>query len=88
MLCVVSRTRRDARSDPRRVEIGKALVPRDLDVGQIVEAGPPQGAVGHVEPRRSDHVHGDAQAGGQAQNGAGVLRDIGLVERQAHGADT
>ena len=42
-------------------------------------------AVGEVEAGRLDDVDGEAEAGGHAQDGAGVAGDIGLVERDAEG---
>ena len=47
---------------------------------EIVHPGPPQRAVGHVEAGRSDDMDGDAEAGGEPENVAGILRNVGLVE--------
>ena len=40
-------------------------------------------AVGQVEAGRLDDVDGEAEAGGHAQDRAGVAGDVGLVERDA-----
>ena len=49
--------------------------------------GAAEGPVGHREAGRLDDVRLDAETGREAENRAGVLRDIGLVERDAHGAE-
>jgi hypothetical protein len=59
-------------------------VTRQVDVGDVVEAGTAEIAIGHVETGRSDDVNGDAEARCEAQDRASVLGDIGLVKRQAH----
>ena len=43
------------------------------------------GAVGQVEAGRLDDVDRDAEAGGEPQHRAGVLRDVGLVEGERDG---
>jgi hypothetical protein len=53
---------------------------------EIVHAGTPEIAVGEVEAGGLDDVDGDAEAGGHAQDGAGVAGDVGLVERDAEGS--
>ena len=47
------------------------------------------GVVGIVEQEAAglDDVDGDPQAGAQAQQRAGVLRNIGLEKNQSHGVD-
>jgi hypothetical protein len=60
---------------------------RQVDMGDVVEAGAAEIAVGHVEAGRADDVDGDAKAGGKAQNRAGVLGDVGLVKGEAHATD-
>lgn len=52
---------------------------------EIVHAGAPQVAVGEVEAGGFDDVDADAEAGGEAQDGAGVAGDVGLVEGDAEG---
>jgi len=52
---------------------------------EIVHAGAPEVAVGDVEAGGLDDVDGDSQAGGEAQDGAGVAGDVGLVERDSNG---
>jgi hypothetical protein len=53
-------------------------------VREIVETRPLEVAIGHVEARWTDHVDADAQARRHAQNGAGVLGDVGLIKGEAH----
>ena len=55
----------------------------DLDPVEVVEAGAAEVAVGDVEAGRLDDVDRNAEAGGEAQERAGVLRDVGLVEGEA-----
>ena len=51
----------------------------DLHVRQVVQAGPPQRPVGHVEAGRLDDVHDHAEAGCQAQDRTRILRNIRLI---------
>ena len=55
----------------------------DGDLVEVVEARAAQVPVGDVEARRLDDLDGGPEAGGQAQEGAGVLRNVGLVEGEA-----
>src|SRR5690242_15434703 len=59
-------------------------VPGEVDLIEIVHAGAAEGAVAHRETGRLDQMRLQPQAGGQAENRAGVLRDVGLVEGDAH----
>jgi hypothetical protein len=61
-----------------------ALMPGDLDMWQIVEAGPAQGAVAHVETSRPNDIHGNAETRREAQDGSCILWNVRLVEREAH----
>ena len=63
---------------------GDVAVERDLV--EIVHAGAAEGAVGGGKPGRLDDMGLDAKAGRQPQNRAGVLRNVGLVEGDPHGA--
>jgi hypothetical protein len=47
---------------------------------EVIESGPPEIAVGDVEARRLDDVDRHPKAGGEAQHGAGVLRNVRLVK--------
>ena len=67
------------------VEIPPVDMAENQRVGDIVHSSPPESAVGQVEPRRADDVDRNAEAGGEPQDVAGVLRDVGLVERQRDG---
>jgi hypothetical protein len=49
--------------------------------GDVVHAGAFQVAVGDVEAGRLDDIDGKAEAGGKAQDRAGVARNIRLIER-------
>lgn len=51
----------------------------------IIEAALPQGLQREREPRGMDDVDADAEAGAEPQSGAGVLREIGLVEHELDG---
>src|ERR1041385_7032809 len=51
---------------------------------EIIHAGAAEVAVGHRKARRLDDMRLDIQAGAQAQDGAGVLRNVGLEERNTH----
>ena len=58
----------------------------ELDVIEIVHAGPPKGLVRERKAAWLDDIGGHVQAGRQAQQSAGILRNVGLVEGQAdHG---
>ena len=61
-------------------------MPVDLDMVEIVHAGAAKMAVGDREAGRLDDRRPDAETGAGAQHGAGVLRDVGLVEREAEGS--
>ena len=82
--CVVSRTRR-----PRRR--AREMRPRKRGASsaapvEIIHAGALQAAVVEHEAAGLDDVDGDAEAGAEAQQRAGVLRNVGLVEGKTHGA--
>ncbi len=70
---------------PPRLEIQPRGVPSDCHGIEIVHSGTAEGAIGGREPGRLDYMRLDAEAGAQPQNGAGVLRNIGLIKRYAHG---
>ncbi len=52
----------------------------------IIHAGPAHAAVVQNEPAGFDDMHRHPEAGGEAQDGAGVLGNVGLVQDQAIGA--
>lgn len=70
---------------PPLLEAVEVHVPGKRRHFEVVHAGAPEVAVGEVEAGGLDDVDGDAEAGGQAQDGAGVAGDVGLVERDAEG---
>ena len=55
------------------------------DTLEIIHPGALELGVGPDEAARLDQVAGNAKTGGKAQHGAGVLRNVGLIEREAHG---
>jgi len=63
-------------------------VPHERDLIEIVHAGAAKRAVGGWEAGGLDEMRLDAEAGGEAKNSPGVLRDVGLVEGDPHGAET
>ena len=60
-------------------------VPLELHCIEIVHSGAAEGAIAGREPRRFDQVGFDGQAGRQSEDGAGILRDIGLEKGYRHG---
>src|SRR5262245_9192138 len=60
-------------------------VPHDLDLIQVIHAGPSEGAVGGRKSGRLDDVRLDPQTRRQAQDRARVLRNVRLIERDPHG---
>ena len=61
-------------------------MPRQRHLVEIVHAGAAEGAVGDREAGRLDDMGRDAEAGAEPQNRAGILRDVGLVKGEVHGA--
>ena len=84
---VVSSTRRTPAACPPGLECREARVPLDRHLVEIVHPGAAEGAVGDREAGRLDDMGGHAEAGRQAQDGAGVLGDVGLIERDPHRRD-
>ena len=68
------------------LEIVPGAMPDDHDSVEIVHPGATESAVGSRKASRPDEVGLNADAGAQAQNCAGILRDIRLIEGDAHGA--
>ena len=56
-------------------------MPHDRHPVEIVHPGAAEGAVGHREAGRLDQMGVHSEAGAEPQNRAGVLRNVGLVER-------
>ena len=83
---VVNRTRRSRAPAPPGLERVPGDVPGQVDLVEIVHAGAAEGAVGDRKAGRLDQVRLDPEAGGEPQDRAGILRDVGLVEGDAHGA--
>ena len=65
-------------------EAGPGIVAAELGIGEVVEARAFQAAVAEHEAAGLDDVNGDTEAGAEAKQGPGVLRDVGLVEGEAH----
>src|SRR3954471_9407873 len=55
----------------------------DGDTVQVIEAGPTQMTVGHVEPRRFDDVDRNAEARREAEHRSGVLGNVRLEKGKA-----
>jgi hypothetical protein len=53
---------------------------------EVVHAGAPKGAVADRKPGRLDQVGLEPETGGEPQDRAGILGDIGLEQRDPHGA--
>ena len=51
---------------------------------EIVHAGTAKRPVGNRKPRRLDDMGLDAKAGAEPENGAGILGNVGLIERDPH----
>src|SRR3954468_8910451 len=54
------------------------------DLVEIVHSRPAEMPVRHRKPRRLNDMGGDVQAGAEAQDGARVLGDIGLIKGEVH----
>jgi hypothetical protein len=63
----------------------KAVVLKELRVRKIVEAAAAEGSFGEVKAGRVDDMQPHPEAGAEAQHGAGILRDVGLVEGEFDG---
>ena len=59
-------------------------MPPVIGLGQIIETGAAQPLVVDDEAAGLDDIHGDAEAGAEAENRTAVLRNIGLVEGKTH----
>ena len=55
-----------------------------LDVIEIIQSRTAQGLVSHVETRWADDIDRHTQTRGKAQDRAGVLGDVGLIQRKSH----
>ena len=77
-------------NQPRAMPDGAVGLPAgvadELDRAEIVHAGATQPSVVEDEAAGLDDVDRDAEAGGEAEQRAGILRDVRLVEDEAHGA--
>ncbi len=69
----------------RRAERRPRFVARDMGKREVIEPGAAQPAVGEDEAAGLDDVDSDAKTGAEADQSAGILRDIGLEEGKAHG---
>src|SRR6185503_14216193 len=81
---IALRRQQDEAALGNRAERLPRAVPCELDLIQIIHAGALQMAVVPDEAERLDEIGGDPQAGAEAQNRAGVLRNIGLIKREPH----
>ena len=60
------------------VEGGEGGVAGDIHMGEIVERGPSERAIGDVESGRFDEVHRDPEARRKPQHRPGILRYVRL----------
>ena len=67
--------------------MGVAVVLEKVGVIEVVERGATDGARGEREACGMDDMYPDAQAGAEPEQGPGVQRDVGLVEREFDGQD-
>ena len=70
---------------PPSLEFAPRRMPHDVDGIEIVHPGAAEGPVGGRKAGRFDNVRRNPKAGAQAQNGSGILRNIGLIEGNAKG---
>src|SRR5262249_17762836 len=70
---------------PPLFERGPGQVAHERHLVEIVHAGAAERAVAGGKARRLDDVRLEAEAGGEAKNRSGVLGDVGLIKREAHG---
>ena len=68
---------------PPSVEGLEVNMPGERGHLQIVHARAPEVAIGEIEAGRLDDIDGDAEAGGHAEDRAGVAGNVGLIERDA-----
>ena len=55
----------------------------NLEIGRVIEGGAPEPAVVEQEAARLDQVDRDAEASGEPQQRAGILRNVGLEQGEA-----
>ena len=72
---------------PPALERVEARVTHERDLIEIIHPGAAEGAVRGRKPRRLDDMRLDPEAGCHPQDGAGILRNIRLIERDAHTND-
>lgn len=78
----------EARARNESVAPGKerfeALVTFKVDVIEIIKSGSSEALVAEIEAGRQNDVDGDVEAGAEAEDGACILRNIGLVKGDSH----
>src|SRR5216683_1543933 len=70
---------------PPEVESVPRGMPHERDLIEVIHSGTTESAVGDRKTRWLDEVRFKAQTGGEAQNRAGVLGNIGFEQSDPHG---
>lgn len=68
---------------PPALEGRMGAVAGELEMGEIIHAGTAQVTVGEEKAAGLDQLEGHLEAGREPHHGAGVLRDVGLIEDKA-----
>lgn len=68
---------------PPFLEMGERDMAANIGMGEIIEPGAPEVAVARVKPCGFDKIDRHAKAGAEPEQGARILRNVRLVERQA-----
>ena len=81
-----ARRQQDQPAAPSRlVDVGLPRpVAHQVRMLEIVHPGAPQMFVGHHEAGRLDEIDRDPETGGEAQYGAGILRNVGLIQSETN----
>ena len=60
-------------------------MPDKVGLGAVIHCHPAQTPVIEYKSAGFDHVDRHAEARGNAENSAGILRDVGFIQGDAHG---
>ena len=66
------------------LESRPGIVAHDRDLIEVIHARPAEMAIGDRKPGRLDDMRLHIEAGTQAENRPGVLRNVGLKKRNPH----
>lgn len=82
------RALRSRQNQPSRGPAGEKRLPRavppDRREFQVIHARAPHPLVGPHEAAGLDHIDLNPKAGGEPEDGSGVLGNVGLVQNEAH----